>query len=150
MKTTIIVTSGIPCSGKSTWAKKQFYPIISRDNIREACFNNPYIYSNNNEALVTKYFFERLNRLIALDFKNIILDNTFCKESYIDDIIKRYPDCNISVMFFDIPLYKAHYRNIIRYLKTGKWIPISVINQMYKNYNNINKEKYTKYAKHMV
>lgn len=145
MKTTLIITSGIPCAGKSTWSSQMFYPIVSRDNIRESYFIKPYKYSNANEVLVSKWFFQKLDRLIFLDFKNIILDNTFCKESYIDDIIKKYPECNIQIKYFDIPLWKAHYRNVIRYLKTGKRIPIKVMNDMYKNYNKINKSKYAKY-----
>jgi len=46
----------------------------------------------------------------------------------------------VEIKRFDIPLWKAHYRNIMRYLKTGKWIPIKVMNSMYKNYKNLWKE----------
>ncbi len=54
-------------------------------------------------------------------------------------------DHNIQIKFFDVNLFKAQFRNIGRYLFTGKWIPIKIITQMYKNYNKINRKKYIKY-----
>lgn len=39
----LILTVGLPRSGKSTWAKQQGYPIINRDAIRLALHGHPYI-----------------------------------------------------------------------------------------------------------
>ena len=154
----IIILVGIPCSGKSTYTKTlsksfdKYTVIISRDNIREFgwLFKQPYKFSKKNEDLVTQEF----NRIFNLwlepkrECSAICLDNTHVKEKYIDSIITEHLDCIIEVKFFDTSLLKAHYRNIIRYITTGKWIPISVMNNMYKSYNKINKQKYAKYMVH--
>ena len=148
----IIILCGIPCSGKSTFAKQQYNfttDIVSRDTIREKLAGKFYKFSSRFEDLVTNNFNFTLKTLINdLTTEVIILDNTHCKEKYINEIIKKYSEHNIKIKFFDISLWKAHHRNIIRYFKTGKWIPIKVINQMYKNYNKINKQKYEKYLVH--
>lgn len=149
---TIRILVGIPCSGKSTYSWTEYtLPnntyYISRDDIRD--FYNLHQYTKQSEQEVTNIFNERLNLYLNLEFLDVmILDNTHCKEKYIDSIINTYRNYNIEVKFFDISLLKAHYRNIIRYFKTGKWIPIKVMNNMYKNYKNINKQKYAKYMVH--
>lgn len=146
---TIEILVGIPCSGKSTYCKNNNNKnthIISRDDIRLDLFSNKYKFSKQNEIRVTNFFDYKVDIALYADFINtVILDNTHCKEKYIDEIIKKYSKYNIVIKFFDISLYKAHYRNIVRYFKTGKWIPINVMNSMYKNYNKINKKKYEKY-----
>lgn len=162
MKKKIIILVGIPCSGKSTWANMFKYAnayigyktgvteIISRDSIRLQLFGKNYKQHGEAEKRVTSTFNTLLhNRLSSHTCNIVVLDNTHCKESYISDIVYRYKDnYNIRVKFFDIPLWKAHWRNITRYLTTGKWIPIKVINQMYKNYNKINKQRYAEYMVH--
>lgn len=155
MKKTIIICSGIPCSGKSTWSKEfqtnlsqkeKIVSIISRDDIRNEISKN-YIHNKQNENKVTVIFYDKLNSYLNNKFIDIIiLDNTYCKESYIDHIINEYgKDYNIQIMFFDISLFQAKLRNINRWYYTKKWIPIEVMNNMYKNYNKINKNKYAKY-----
>lgn len=145
METIIIICVGIPCSGKSTWSKEQYCPVVSRDTIREMNFKSPYVYSRCNEAIVTCRVDYKVESLLKRSFKKIILDNCHTKESYIDGVIKQYPNNPIQIKFFEVSLFKAHYRNIVRFIKTNKWIPLKVINNMYKNYNNINKLKYAKY-----
>lgn len=151
----IIILSGIPCSGKSTFAKikeeNYTYISLSRDEIRENFFQEPYHYCNFNEKKVTEIFDKNLNILLTND-NNIIIDNTNCKDNYLFDLIrnieKKYTEYNVYVVFFDISLIKAHFRNILRYIKTGKWIPIKVLNNFYKNYQKIDKDKYSKYILH--
>ncbi len=158
---TIRILVGIPCSGKSTYSRKEYLitgntQVISRDWIRENDsffgLDNPYIYSKYNESKVTKIYDRILNQYIDVHSLNaeplftIILDNTHCKEKYIDEIITKYGNkCHIEIKFFEISLLKAHYRNIIRRFRTGKWIPIKVMNTMYKNFNKINRNKYKQY-----
>lgn len=139
----------MPCSGKTSYSKlfakiNSGTRIISRDTIREKCFGKDYKMSKTSEKYITELFDEMLDLYLSqLKTNYIILDNTHCKEKYIDSIIKIFGDrCDIIVLFFDVPLYKAIFRNFIRYFKTGKWIPLKVMKTMYKNYNNINKNKY--------
>lgn len=156
IKKTIEILVGIPCSGKSTFCrlfnnKDTNVVCLSRDEIREnsrSFPNQPYKHTNENEDKVTTIFNGYLQDYLApgSGFVQVILDNTHCKEGYIDEIIKKYgKEYNIEITFFEISLLKAHYRNIVRYFKTGKWIPFKIMNQMYKNFNKINRKKYTKY-----
>lgn len=127
MNKEIIILSGIPCSGKSTW----------RNEKMKQPFTRCILYANS----------RMFNYVHNPNVRTIILDNTHCKEGYLDKIITDYSKNNtIKVMFFDVSLLKAHYRNIIRVLSTGKWIPFKVINIMYKNFNKIKREKYGKYS----
>lgn len=152
---TLEILCGMPCSGKSTYCKtiprhlNNYGVSLSKDSIRERSylFKQPYTYSKENEEKVTKEFDKQIDFWIneCDNFHVIALDNTHCKESYIDNIIKKYPKHTIKIKFFEISLLKGHYRNIIRYFNTGKWIPIKVMNTMYRNYNKINKKKYEKY-----
>lgn len=146
MKKELIILVGIPCSGKSTWSKKQGdnSKVLSRDNLREKYFGKSYKPTSAGENYITEVFDEELDKALnGFKFDKIILDNTHCKEKYIDSIIKIFgKQCDIKIVFFEVSLFKAHFRNIIRYIKTGKWIPIKVINNMYKNYNKLNKSKY--------
>ncbi len=160
----ILILSGIPCSGKTTFTDNIIYNFdnhgpygfyktvsISRDTIREELFPEKYTYNKRNELAVTFKFNDYLHLAIK-NKQNIIIDNTNCKEMDIpkflfNDLLRNY---NKYVKFFDIPLYKAYYRNIIRYFKSDnkKWIPFKAIKRMYNNYNKINKEKYAKYILH--
>lgn len=140
-----------PCGGKTTYTNKRkrnkFVVSISRDEAREECFSKPYIYTKENERRVTSINDLKLKLYLNNDeVSDIIIDNTHCKEEYIDQLITQYGDtCIIRVKFFNISFVKAHYRNVKRYLQSGKWIPFKVINQMILNYNKINKKKYEKY-----
>lgn len=43
MTKTLILTVGLPRSGKSTWAKQQGYPIVNPDSIRVALYDDVFI-----------------------------------------------------------------------------------------------------------
>lgn len=151
----IEILVGIPCSGKSTycWMEVNTKPLvisISRDEIREngrSFPNQPYKITKENEDKVTRLFNQYLDDYLKVsNYTRIILDNTHCKEGYIDEVIKKYgTQYHIKITFFKCSLIKAYYRNIMRYFFDGKWIPFRVINQMYKNFNKINRKKYIKY-----
>lgn len=131
-----IILSGIPTSGKSTYAKKVGLPTISCDKIREEIFGKHYQFSKQNEKLVWDTFYQLVNSQIT----SFIVDNTNCKQVYIDTIQEHLcPQLNwkISVVKFDIPLWKAYYRNIKRYMFTGKYIPVDVLKNMKKNYDRL-------------
>lgn len=149
----IVILCGIPCSGKSSYANKLYkedwssnWRLICRDNIREnsLCFNQPYVFSNYNETIVTRVVDDMYSSDIFFK-RDIIIDNTHCKEAYLNAEIKRKPEgYTLRIIFFDCPLWKAYYRNVVRYIMTGKWIPFEVIRNMKKNYDKIDKKKYEK------
>ena len=141
----IIILSGIPCSGKTTYRhplEEEGYWVICRDDIRDMYWGRDYKYNRDNENKVTeisnKSFFTAIRNNL-----DIIIDATHCKEVYIQEWIKRKPsNYNLKVVFFDIPLWKAYIRNVLRWLNMGKWIPFQVIRDMKKNYDRIDKSKY--------
>lgn len=146
---TVYILVGIPTSGKSTFLKerniktsyKNKILVLSCDSIREYNFGKNYKFDPDNEKLVWNKFYEQLNKATY----NLYIDNTNCKLNYIR-LIKENLNPNeeweVQLIYFDIPLWKANLRNIIRYLKTGKWIPFKVIKSMYNNYKKIDKKQY--------
>lgn len=153
MKKTIEILVGIPCSGKSSYVNRRLslgklgeQVALSRDEYRLQYLPKNYKHNSKDEDWITEIYNLDLQNMVAGGNYDIILDNTHCKEKYIDEIIKKYSaHANIKVIFFDISLIESHIRNVLRYIKTGKWIPIAIINSMYKNYNKLNRMKYGKY-----
>lgn len=148
----LVIVSGIPTSGKTTWIKKVLLPegfvSISRDDIREEIYGNykKIVFSFDSENRVSEIFENKMRKAIAHK-DDIVLDNTHAKKGYLDAAIKRFEKegYEIYIKFFDISKRKAYFRNIKRYLMTGKWIPFKVIDAMYNNYNKINKNDYISY-----
>ena len=135
---------GAPLSGKSTYARernKRFsYSILSRDNIRVVINNGKYPkgYNRTLEEAVTKISDIRLSTLLIYR-RDICIDNTNTNPKYIRQIINKLPpDYEWSIIFFDISLLKAYYRNIIRYIlgREKKWIPIKVIKKFIREYKS--------------
>lgn len=152
-----LILVGIPNSGKSTYAKKLIktfshkpFRIVSRDAIRMVAFNlsryNDYKFTRENELRVTK-----IHQHILDDYtktkQNIIIDNTNCKEGYIDEYVTYFERKGyiIKIKYFDVSLAKAQVRNIKRGLFNRKYIPYSVLVQMKTNYDNLNRSKYKEY-----
>lgn len=148
MNKKLIIFSGVPCSGKSTYGNyllgNKNTILLSRDILREKYFGDHYKYTKSNEKFISQKFDEIMDSCIENNLiKNVILDNTHCKEKYLDNLIMIYGKVfDIQIIFFEVNIYKAHFRNVMRFIKTGKWIPCSVLNTMYKNFNKINKNKY--------
>ena len=128
---------GIPCSGKSTWAKKQKLPILSCDNLRLLHSNGKYVFNPIKEKEVWVDFYFRVR-----DFKeDFIIDNTNCRAVYLNKIKETLnKNYEIEYVWFDVPMWKAYYRNIKRRIFENKWIPINVMKSMKKNYDKLKKE----------
>ena len=139
----VTILCGIPCSGKTTYCKKfPEFDVISRDAIRIVFFEKDYQYTDVNENRVTTIF-KKLFEESVKEKKDIILDNTHCKEKYLNDAIKLVPDnYEMEVVFLNTPLWKAYIRNVWRYMWTKKWVPFGIIAQMKKNFDKIDKKKY--------
>lgn len=139
----LIILSGIPCSGKSTFAVQEKWEreryllptvILSRDDIRKRLNNNKLIYDKGLEGDVTNEFWRLFSKHIKEE-KSIIIDNTNCNPKYVREFIKNIPETyNWQILWFDIPLWKAYYRNIKRLAREDKWIPFKVIRKFYKEY----------------
>lgn len=159
MTPTAIILCGVPTSGKSTWIRKNLaptgemrnagtrYTVLSRDYLREITYGKNYKPSSKSESHITEVF----NRQVGIYIENnqsVVIDNTHAREKYLKEIIKTFFDAGyiVKVKFFDIPLWKAYYRNIKRGLQTGKWIPVKVIKSMKESYDKINQKGYEKYS----
>jgi len=137
MKVTILC--GIPNSGKSTYAKKQASHtlILSCDGIRKSMYGGYYKFDSRKEEAVWDTFYKLLE-VYGEYGQDMIIDNTNCRQVYINKIVGTLPkEYEVEIKYFDIPLWKAHVRNVIRYFREGKWIPIKVMNNMYKNYKKL-------------
>lgn len=143
------ILSGIPTSGKTTWIKeKKLFPfqVICRDEIRLEYLGPDYKQNSADERDITGIFNARMKT--AIDNKsNVVIDQTNVKESYIDHLVKEFREggYSIKIIFFEISLRQAYWRNFKRYLITGKYIPIKVIKAMKENFDKLNKAKYTLY-----
>lgn len=129
------ITIGIPNSGKSTWSKKQGIPILSCDDLRnKRNSGKKYIFDPKIEKEVWEEFYEK----VKLMNRSFIIDNTNCKIGSINKIKENlHKNYQIEYVWFDIPLWKALYRNFKRRIFENKWIPIEVMKTFYKNYNKL-------------
>lgn len=71
---TLLMTVGLPRSGKSTWALKQGYPIVNPDSIRLAIHGQPFIIES--EPLVWVIAKYMVNALFIAGHDIVILDAT--------------------------------------------------------------------------
>lgn len=78
----LLMTIGLPRSGKSTWAKEQGYPIVNRDSIRLALHGQAYI--QDAEPMVTAIEKYMVESLFIAGHDVVILDATNLKEEYRD------------------------------------------------------------------
>lgn len=71
---TLIITIGLPRSGKSTWARKQGIPIVNPDSIRLAIHGKNFIQESEDLVwCIAKYM---VKALFLAGHDNIILDAT--------------------------------------------------------------------------
>lgn len=137
-KTTIWIMCGPPCSGKSTYAKElakgKDCIRVNRDELR-IMIKGHYVCNNTiAEKIINKLIHIMIDEAI-LNNQDIVVDATHCKFSYMKDILDSYGTiCPFKVVLFDVPTWKLKMRNVLRYMKTGIWIPTKVIDNMVKNF----------------
>jgi predicted kinase len=74
MHPTLIMTVGLPQSGKSTWAKKQCLPIVNPDAIRLALYGSAY--ESDGERMVWTIAHYMVKALFLAGHKRVVLDAT--------------------------------------------------------------------------
>ena len=89
----LVLTVGLPRSGKSTWAHQQNCPVVNRDAIRLALYHQPYIQQA--EDMVSAIEMYMVRALFIAGHKKVILDATHLKEKY----RKRWEDSHWIIIF---------------------------------------------------
>lgn len=149
MKKLIMVT-GIPGSGKTTWIKKeisnQLNSIhISRDIIRFSLLKDNEDYFSKEDE-VFKIFISSIQSAIDGDFENIYIDATHLNPKARNKVLNKLnlKDVIVSAVNFEISLATCLERNEQR---TGREVvPKSVIRKMYFSYKPVDEEE--KYFNH--
>ena len=128
---------GVPGSGKTTKANSYVnkgFKKVGKDELRRMI--NNYSLDNSDENMVNRIQEDTIRNFMACG-KNIVVDNTHAKYSYIDNLVKYITavksssdyDYQIEIDFIDTPLHVCLERNA----KRGyDMVPESVIHKMYK------------------
>ena len=69
----LIITVGLPRSGKTTWCKEQPYPVVNPDAVRKTL--GCYPFDKNRESEVWGLVEKMINTLFNYGYKNVILDS---------------------------------------------------------------------------
>ena len=118
---TCILTIGKPRSGKSTWANQQNLPIVNRDSIRMALYDQPYILELEN--IVSFIEDKMVESLFIAGHNEIIIDATHLKQKYIDKWQNQY---NVKLVYFSTSINECKRRAI----ENKKEYLIDVIDRM--------------------
>ena len=120
----LILTVGLPRSGKSTWAKQQGLPIVNPDAIRLALYGQAFI--KEAESMVWAMAQYMVKALFLAGHDTVILDATNATKERRIDWINPLWECQYII--FDAP------KNICihRALHDGREELIPIINAMYE------------------
>jgi len=139
----VILTQGLPASGKSTWAKNHVltnpnWKRINRDDLRRMIDVGKY--SKENEKLIRKIRDTLLFDFLVNGF-SVIIDDTNFEQSQIDNIrsIAISEKVPVEVRYFNADPVECVKRNALR----DEWerVPEEVIWQMYEKYVKPNEYK---------
>ena len=135
----LIITRGLPASGKSTWAKQwvledpEHRVRINQDDIR-LMLGKYWVPSR--EKLVQEIQFDAILKALSRGF-DIVIDNTNLNKKVLDEfdrLIKTYKDYEIEYKdFFDTPLSVCIERDKARDLQVTE----KIIRNFYNNYKDI-------------
>ena len=128
----VILTKGLPASGKSTWARAQTgYKRINRDDLRLMVDNG--VWSPDNEKLIVLF----RNTLLVKSLQNghnVIIDDTNLPSKNFQDLCKIVESLNIDVTVtekaFPVDIKEAIARDNLRSTSVGA----DVINDMYQKF----------------
>ena len=147
----IYILSGIPGSGKSTWARKFLKAspdtvVVSRDELRKSMYGYteetvgeyykdiPGLRLGQKESLISKEFDSLVRRAIRMG-KSVIVDNTHVKFSYIKHYTKF--SATLSMEYFNVDFDVAIKRDASRAREVGH----EVIQKMHGAYVNLDRAK---------
>lgn len=122
----VIMTVGLPASGKSTWATEQDLPIVSSDSIRKEWYGSEEIQGDGAEVFAEVH--KRLKDLLDSG-KDAIIDATNISQKRRRAFCEEFKDYEKEAVYFDTPYKEVLIRNLHR----DRFVPVEVVNRMYKN-----------------
>jgi predicted kinase len=143
----VILTRGLPGSGKSTWAKNlvdtnpNSYKRINNDDLRKMFDNKQY--SQNMEKFIKKAV-DVLVLLALEEGKRVILDNTHLAESSINrikELVKGKAEVEVNDIFLQVPLEQCIKNDLKRFDSVGKDVIIKLYEQYIKKTEPIIQDK---------
>ncbi len=154
-KSKIIISVGLPFSGKSTYATELIkndssYVEINRDNIRKKLFHvggwSDYEITTERENQVTTEQFNEIRQAIDSG-KNIIITNTNLRMKYVRRFVSLFEhyNCDIKIVLFSVSLIEIIRRNFeSSYHNTEKDIVDS-----FNHYNWLKEKVISKYSNYV-
>lgn len=140
MKQKIIICSGLPASGKTTWANSyvavdpQNRVNVNRDDLRGMIGNGFHKF---NENFITKIQHQIISSAL-LEGKSVVISDTNVHgrgENGVRQLVKNMGvNVEIEVMTFDTPLQECIIRDRIREAKGERFVGEKVIRRMYQDY----------------
>lgn len=97
---TLILTVGLPRSGKTTWAQKQGHPIVNPDSIRLAMHGQPFI--KECESMIWVIAPYMVKSLFLAGHDTVIIDATNITKERRHFWNDKFPDCKLVGKHFDI------------------------------------------------
>ena len=126
-KKRLILTVGLPLSGKTTWVKEQGKPIVNPDSIRLALHGHRFLQSAEPFVWAIAYLMARA--LFLAGCKDVIVDATNISRARRDKWVERFADVEVSVVCFDV----SEKECITRAELDGDKKIIPIIRRMAKN-----------------
>ena len=133
----IIVTIGIPASGKSTWAKNfvaenPSYVKIERDDFRYG-MKNISIGDKQFENFITELQYKAIHTALNNKY-NVIVSDTNCNLKYLKILLEEFKyKADVTLKFFSESLETCYERDANRERSVGK----EVIDRMWKGYQEV-------------
>lgn len=141
MANQIIVTRGLPGSGKSTWADEYVasadnHVKVERDELRLALFNSYWTGKQEDEEKVTRLQ-EALVRSFLQEGTSVIISDTHLPDRSVKKWLKFAAELNVELVvkdFRDVPLTEVLRQNARRPIRDGKTVPTAVIVDKYNRF----------------
>lgn len=142
MNATLILTHGLPASGKSTWARQQAdldsnVVIVNRDDIRAELYGNRHVgagnYPSKNEGNVTRHQNDRLKAGFR-EGRTVILDGVNLNKRALTQVVRLAQDYGVDIAhkYFDTLPVECKKRNAQRQHP----VPDSVIDKAWEDARN--------------
>ena len=132
----VIMTVGLPASGKSTWAKELItteagrWVRVNKDLMREMCHNSKH--SKSNEKFILQLRDSIILQALAAG-KHVVVDDTNLHPRHqrrITDLVKGQAVVEVNDSFLQVPVKECIRRDLKRQNSVGK----DVIMQMYRQF----------------